>query len=85
MALLAAAGTVVAIKAANAQNNSNTKAKIADNQTTIYNTKKKNTSLAKSANELQELQDKGTSRTAEEKKLFETMTLLRKILIKIIN
>jgi hypothetical protein len=78
LALLAAAGTVVAIKAANAQNNSNTKAKIADNQTTIYNTKKKNTSLAKSANELQELQDKGTSRTAEEdEKMQELIESLR--------
>ena len=64
---MAAAGTAIAVgAAANAKSDENTSEKIEKNQATIYNTKKKNTSLKKSADELEELQNKGSNRTAEE-------------------
>jgi hypothetical protein len=68
LALLAAAGigTAVAVSAASANSDKSKQSEIADNQTNIYNTKKKNASLKKSADELEELQNKGDARTTEE-------------------
>lgn len=74
LALLAAAGTAIAVgAAANASGDKNTSKKIEENQATIYNTKKKNNSLKKSADELESLQNKGSLRTAEEDKRMQEL------------